>query len=77
MNNIRSTKFAVMEGIRDVKVLERTLPELKPDEVLIRMGHVIYALLIMDSGQEPGRTFYSPWPGDMSSQVRSWRWAQK
>ena len=38
MNNIRSTKFAVMEGIRDVKVLERTLPELKPDEVLIKNG---------------------------------------
>lgn len=52
MSERKTTRFAVLEAERVVKVHEREIPALKADEVLIKMVPVIFVRQIMGSIQE-------------------------
>lgn len=55
MAKTETTRFAVIEQERVVKVHERKIPELKADEVLIKTEPATFVRQITDSGPGPER----------------------
>ena len=68
MSERKTTRFAVLEAERVVKVHEREIPALKADEVLIKMVPVIFVRQIMGSIQEQEKSDVCLWHGDMNLQ---------